>query len=108
MVPNKSARPAYATAICFYEIVVVLLALLGRSFDHWLRTTHPSRYHAAPLAQIVASTVSYALAPFAAILLWQMRPLAAPLLAVRAAISLLSYLGILIRQPFSHAALVRE
>jgi hypothetical protein len=29
MVRYKPARPALATAICFYEIVVVLLALLG-------------------------------------------------------------------------------
>jgi hypothetical protein len=101
LVRNKPARPALATAICFYEIVVVLLALLSRSFDHWLRVAHPSRYHEAPFPQIVALEFSYALALCAAFLLWRMRPVAAVLLAIRAAISLLDYLYILIRHPFS-------
>jgi hypothetical protein len=102
LVRYKPTRPARATAICFYEIVVVLLALLAHSFDHWLRVAHPSRYHEAPFAQIIASEFSYAVAPFAAILLWQMRPSAAPLLAIRAIISLLDYLYILLRHPSSN------
>jgi hypothetical protein len=81
--------------------VVVLLALLGRSFDHWLRVAHPSRYHEAPFPQIVASEFSYAVGLFAAMLLWRMRPVAAPLLAIRAIISLLDYLYILTRHPFT-------
>jgi hypothetical protein len=90
-----------ATAICCYEIVVVLLALVGRSFDHWLRVAHPSRFHETAVPQILASEFSYALALFAAILLWRMRPVAAHLLAIRAGISFLSYLFILVRHPFS-------
>jgi hypothetical protein len=102
LVRYKPARPALATAICFYEIVVVLFALVGRSFDHWLRVAHPSRYYEVSFPQIVASEFSYAVALFAAILVWRMRPVAAPLLAIRAIISLLDYLYILTRHPFSN------
>ena len=41
MTEESPARPLLAIAICSYEIVIVLLAIVGRSFDHWLRVAHP-------------------------------------------------------------------
>jgi hypothetical protein len=43
MTEERPARPLLATAICFYEIVIVVLAIVARSFDHWLRVAHPSQ-----------------------------------------------------------------
>jgi len=41
----KPARPTLATVICFYEIALILLALLGRSFDNWLRFAPMGGYY---------------------------------------------------------------
>jgi hypothetical protein len=81
MTEERPARPLLATAVCFYEIVVVVLAIVARSFDYWLRVVHPSHYHPTPFPQIAASELSYALAICAAILLWRMHHAASHLLA---------------------------
>ena len=110
MTEERPARPLLATAVCFYEIVIVVLAMVARSFDHRLRVVHPSHYHPTPFPQIAASELSYALAICAAILLWRMHHAASHLLATRAAISLVSYIFILARTspslPTRHARLI--
>jgi len=110
MTEESPVRPLLATGICSYEIVLVLLAVVGRSFDHWLRVAHPSHYRPTPFPQIAALELSYALAVCAAILLWRMHHSAFHLLATRAAISLVSYIFILARAtpsfPTQHARLI--
>jgi hypothetical protein len=101
LVRYKPARPALVTAICLYEIVLILIALLMRSFDRWLQVAHPALYRPTPFSQIIASELSIALALLAAILLWRLRPAAAYVLAIRAVISLSAYLIILMNHPFS-------
>jgi len=109
MTEESPARPLLATAICSYEIVIVLLAI-GRSFDHWLRVAHPLHYRPTPFPQIAALELSYALAVCAAILPWRMHHSVFHLLATRAAISLVSYILILARTtpslPTRHARLI--
>jgi hypothetical protein len=99
MTGERPARPCLATLICLYEIAIVLLAIVTRSFVHWLRVAHPSAYHPTPFSQIVASELSYAMALCAGILLWRMHRAAAPLLAVRACITLVFYISALAHLP---------
>jgi hypothetical protein len=99
-----------ATFICIYEVAIVLLAIVARSFSHWLRVAHPSHYHPAPFSQIAALELTYILAVFAAILLWRMHHLAAYLLAVRSFITLVFFILTLTatnpNQPTRHAVLI--
>jgi hypothetical protein len=104
------ARPLLATLICIYEIAIVLLAILARSFSHWLSIAHPSAYHPTPFSQIAALELTYVLAVFAAILLWRMHHLAAYLLTVRFFITLVFYIVTLTatipNRPARHAGLI--
>jgi hypothetical protein len=110
MTKERPSRPLMATVVCFYEGVIVVLAMAARSLDHWLRVVHPSHYQPTPFPQIAASELSYALAICAAILLWRMHHTASHLLAARAAISLGTYIFILASTapslPTQHARLV--
>jgi len=88
----------------------VLLALLARSFSHWLSIAHPSAYHPTPFSQIAALELTYVLAVFAAILLWRMHHLAAYLLTVRFFITLGFFILTLTatnpNRPARHAGLI--
>ena len=111
MTADRPARPLLATLICFYEIAIVLLAIVSQSFFRWFHATHLSApYRPTPFLQSAASILSYILAICAAILLWRMRHLASYLLATRAVTSLIGYVFALMRitpqAPTQHARVI--
>ena len=67
-------RPILASVICFYEVIMVFLALMGFAFAHAMRIANPLRIRVpdSPL-RLTITWVGYALAIAIAVTLWQMR-----------------------------------
>jgi hypothetical protein len=104
---EHAERTPLATAICIYEIVILLLGLLPVALQ-WLNhyilatshATHPSiPHHATPLLQTASAWLIRVLAVAGAIMLWRMHRSAFYLLASRFVLSLILFVTVWLQAP---------
>lgn len=92
MTTTRPARPLFATIICGYEALVIVLGILAQWTSHAITVAHPERgYPPSPVWQSAIVDLDYVIAMAAIITLWRMHRSASFLLAGRFVISLVLF-----------------
>jgi hypothetical protein len=90
---TRPERPALATVVCFYEIVIVVLEVIAYFFLRYFvpHTSHAEVYYHPTLRQNLASGLFCILALAGAVALWQMRRSSVIFLGARFAFNVVLY-----------------